>query len=144
MPPSKTFLDNGGVSVESTREQAAAFQSGLIASYFGGFFDHSREDEMSNSGSAVVGRHGMEIGQLEFVGEPIVFRGWPDAMNLIEIDDRMRVAVLHLDAAYRVRNSRFSDADRSVEEDAVNHPTRLSQPLRRTLKQVRCRRSTFR
>ena len=99
---------------------------------------------MSNSGSAVVGRYGMEIGQLEFVGEPIVFRGWPDAMNLIEIDDRMRVAVLHLDAAYRVRNSRFSDADRSVEEDAINHPTRLSQPLRRTLKQVRCRRSPFR
>ena len=87
---------------------------------------------MSNSGSTVVGRYGMEIGQLEFVGEPIVFRGWPDTMNLIEIDDRMRVAVLHLDATYRVCNSRFSDTDRSVEEDAVNHPTRLSQPLRRT------------
>ena len=87
---------------------------------------------MSNSGSAVVGRYGMEIGQLEFVGEPIVFRGWPDAMNLIEIDDRMRVAVLHLDATYRVCNSRFSDTDRSVQEDAINHPTRLSQPLRRT------------
>ena len=31
VPPSKTFLDNGGVSVESTREQAATFQSGPIA-----------------------------------------------------------------------------------------------------------------
>ena len=132
MPASKALLDDVGVSVESTRDETATSQSGPLAWHLGGYFNHSRENEMSNSGSTVVGGYGLETGQFEFVGEPIVFRGWPGAMNVVEIDDRMRVAVLHFDSAHRVRNSRFSDADRSVGKDAVNHPMILSQPLRRT------------
>ena len=104
-------------------------QCGFVPWYFAGIFDDAGEDKVLDAGTAIVGDKVAQVHQFQFVIEAVAFGRWPCTADVVQINHGMMVSAFRLQDAESFGNSRLSDAHRSIDENGVDHPSRLSHRL---------------
>ena len=104
-------------------------QCGFVPWHFAGIFDDPGEDKVLDAGTSIVDDNVAQVHHFQLVIEAVTLGRWPRTADVVQINHGMMVSAFRLQDAESFDDSRLSDADRSIEENGVDHPSRLSHRL---------------